>query len=185
MPELLQQPSAFLIFLGLSALGFGVLLISLIFGELFDFLAHDTDFDHGGGPSFLSSRVLSVLVTAFGGLGAIGVNAGMSIAASSAMGFAGGVACAGVVYWFARFLYSQQATTMVTTTDLVGHTARVIIGIPASGVGQVRCQSGEEIIDKVARSRSGDAIAENSLVTIDQVLGEIVIVQPLKAASEN
>lgn len=185
MPELLQQPSAFLIFLGLSALGFGVLLISLVFGELFDFLAHDTDFDHGGGPSFLSSRVLSVLVTAFGGLGAIGINAGMSIAASSAMGFTGGVACAGVVYWFARFLYSQQATTMVTTTDLVGHTARVIIGIPAAGVGQVRCQSGEEIIDKVARSRSGDAISENSLVTIDQVLGEIVIVQPLKTTSEN
>ena len=52
-------------------------------------------------------------------------------------------------------------------------TARVIIGIPAAGVGQVRCQSGEEIIDKVARSRSGDAIAENSLVTIDQVLGQV------------
>lgn len=183
MPELLQQPSAFLIFLGLAALGFGVLIISLVFGELFDFLAHDADFDHGG-PSFLSSRVLSVLVTAFGGLGAIGINAGMSIAASSAMGFAGGVACAGVVYWFARFLFSQQATTMVTTTDLVGRTARVVVSIPASGVGQVRCQSGEELIDKVARSRTGEAISENSLVTIDQVLGEIVIVQPLKSSSE-
>jgi len=185
MPEILRQPSAFLVFLGLSALGFGVLLVSLIFGELFDFMSHDGDFDHGGGPSFLSSRVLSVLVTSFGALGAIGVNSGMSIPAASGMGFVGGVGCAALVYWFARFLFSQQATTMTTSADLVGHKARVLVAIPAAGVGQVRCQTGDEIVDKIARSESGEAIPENAIVTIGQVLGEIVIVQPEKRSSES
>jgi len=185
MLDIFQQPSAFLVFLGLSALGFGVLVISLTFGELFDFLHHDGDFDHDGGPSFLSSRVLSVLVTAFGALGAIGIQQGMSIPAASGIGFVGGVACAALVYWFARFLFSQQATTMTTSADLAGRTARVIVGIPKEGVGQIRCQTGDEIVDKVARSRSGEAIAENTIVMIDQVLGEIVIVQPAKAASES
>ncbi|MEP7366012.1 MAG: hypothetical protein ABI972_22370 [Acidobacteriota bacterium] len=185
MSEILQQPPAFLVFLGLAALGFTVLVISLVVGELFDFMDHDADFDHGGGPSFLSSRVLSVLVTAFGAIGAMSVNAGLAIPAASGVGFAGGVACAALVYWFARFLYSQQATTMTTSADLMGRSARVIIGIPKAGVGQVRCQTGDEIVDKVARSRSGDAIAENTIVKIDQVLGEIVIVQPEKSASES
>lgn len=185
MSQILQQPSAFLVFLGLAGLGFTVLVISLVFGELFDFLHHEIDTDFDSGPSFLSSRVLSVLVTAFGAIGAMSVNAGFSIPAASGVGFAGGVACAALVYWFARFLYSQQATTMTTSSDLLGCTARVVVGIPKAGVGQVRCQTGEEIVDKVARSRSGEAIAENTIVKIDQVLGEIVIVQPEKSGSES
>ena len=185
MSQILQQPSAFLVFLGLAGLGFTVLVISLVFGELFDFLHHEIDTDFDSGPSFLSSRVLSVLVTAFGAIGAMSVNAGFSIPAASGVGFAGGVACAALVYWFARFLYSQQATTMTTSSDLLGCTARVVVGIPKAGVGQVRCQTGEEIVDKVARSRSGEAIAENTIVKIDQVLGEIVIVQPEKSGLES
>jgi hypothetical protein len=59
MLDIFQQPSAFLVFLGLSALGFGVLVISLTFGELFDFLHHDGDFDHDGlqalGPRFIDA----------------------------------------------------------------------------------------------------------------------------------
>jgi hypothetical protein len=182
MTEILQQSSAFLVFLGLAATGLVVLVLSLVFGELFDFLHHEIDADFDSGPSFLSSRVLSVLVTAFGAIGAMATNAGMSIPVASAAGFAGGTACAAVVYWFARFLYGQQATSMTTGADLMGKTGRVVVGIPKAGVGQVRCKAGEELIDKVARSRSGEAIAENTIVVIEEVLGEIVIVGPEKPA---
>jgi hypothetical protein len=48
----------------------------------------------------------------------------------------------GIVLAFARFLYQQQATSEVRTADLVGQTARVIVAIPAGGVGQVRCRVG-------------------------------------------
>jgi membrane protein implicated in regulation of membrane protease activity len=175
MPEFLLQASAFTVFLGLTALGLVFLVLSLVMGELFDFMA-DAGLD--GGPSFFSSRVLSVLVTAFGASGAIAIHLGLSTAAATAIASAGGFACGFLVYQFARFLYSQQATTEITAAGILGRSARVIVPIPPGGVGQIRIQSGEELIDKVARSRSGGPVAANSIVIVEEVLGEIVIVQP-------
>jgi membrane protein implicated in regulation of membrane protease activity len=83
-----------------------------------------------------------------------------------------------LIYAFARFLHNQQASTEVKSTDVVGQTARVIITIPAGGVGQIRCRVGEELIDKIARSKDGQAIAENAVVQVEESLGEVVIVRP-------
>jgi len=179
MPDFLVQASAFTIFLALSALGLVFLVVSAITGEIFDLAGHGDSFDaHDSGPSFFSSRVLSVLVTAFGAAGAIAVHSGLSTAAASGVGFAAGVGCAALVYQFARFLFGQQATTETSPASLLGRSARVIVPIPADGVGQIRIQSGEELFDKVARSRSGAAVPLNAIVTIDEVLGEVVIVEP-------
>jgi hypothetical protein len=52
----------------------------------------------------------------------------------------------------------------------------VIVAIPAGGLGQVRCRIGDELVDRIARSRSGEAIAENSPVRVEEVLGETVVV---------
>ncbi len=179
MPGWLAQFSAFGVFLAISAIGFLFLLISLIFGEVFEHF--EGSFDHGldhGGPSFLSVRILSVFVTAFGGFGAIGIPYGLSMLASSGVGFASGAFFATLILLFARFLYGQQASTRVLSDDLIGKTVRVVVAIPANGVGQVRCQLGEEVFDKVARSRGGEAVAENAIVTVEETLGEVVIVRP-------
>jgi hypothetical protein len=77
---------------------------------------------------------------------------------------------------FARFLYSQQSTSEVRSADVVGQAARVVVAIPTGGVGQVRCRVGEELIDKIARSRDGAAIPENAVVKIEEILGETVVV---------
>jgi hypothetical protein len=61
--------------------------------------------------------------------------------------------------------------------DLVGQVGRVIVAIPAGGVGQVRCRLGEELVDKVARANDADAIGENVSVVVDEVLGETIIVK--------
>lgn len=179
MPAWLSQVSAFGVFLGIAAIGFVFLVISLIFGEIFEHF--DSSFDHGldhGGPSFLSPRIMSVFVTAFGGFGAVGIHYGLSVLEASGIGFGSGVFFASLIFLFARFLYGQQATTRVLSSDLVGKTARVVVAIPAHGVGQVRCQIGEEVLDKVARSRSGDAVPENAIVTVEETLGEVVIIRP-------
>ena len=180
MPGWLSEVSAFTIFLGISAFGFLFVLISLIFGEAFGHFG-DHDWDHDlshGGPSFLSPRVLSVFITAFGGFGAIGVHYGLTTIAASGVGFAGGVSFASLIYLFARFLYGQQASTKLEAADAVGRAARVVVAIPANGVGQVRCQIGEEMVDRIARSRQGTAIPENTVVLVEEVLGEMVIVRP-------
>lgn len=180
MTALFSQISAFTVFLGIAATGFIFLLISLIFGEIFEHFDHggfEHDFGHGG-PSFFSVRVLSVFVTAFGGFGAVGSHYGLTPLAASGVGFASGMGFAWLIYAFARFLHNQQASTEMKSTDVIGKTARVIVRIPAGGVGQVRCRIGEELIDKVARSRNGEAIAENEVVHVEETLGEVVIVRP-------
>ena len=178
MTELLRSFSAFTVFLGIAAMGFLFLLASFLFGEIFDHLGADAgDFDHGG-PSFFSLRVLSVFVTGFGGVGAIGIHFGLTVLPASGLGFLSGMTCALIIYSFARFLYGQQASTQYQSGDLVGKTGRTVVGIPKGGMGQIRCQIGEELVDKMARSQDGAAIGENSIVQVVQVLGEIVIVRP-------
>jgi membrane protein implicated in regulation of membrane protease activity len=178
--DLFSQFSAFSVFLAIAAIGFLFLLVSLVFGEVFEHFGDgglDHDLDHGG-PSFFSVRILSVFVTAFGGFGAVGIYYGFSPLTSSGMGFLSGVFFASLIYLFARFLFGQQATTEVRTTDILGRSARVVVAIPAGGMGQVRCQVGEELVDKIARTRDGAALAENTIVTVEEVLGEACIVRP-------
>ncbi|HSC29390.1 MAG TPA: NfeD family protein [Vicinamibacterales bacterium] len=174
----LSSLSAFSVFLAITAVGFLFLIISLVFGEIFDFF--DGGFDHDldqEGPGFFSSRVIAVFVTAFGGFGAIGTHYGLTPVPASLLGIGGGFVFGGAVFAFARFLYAQQATSEVRSHDLVGQTCRVIVGIPAGGIGQVRCRVGEELVDKVARASDSDPIPENTSVRVAEVLGEVVIVK--------
>ena len=172
----LPQLSAFTVFLAVCAVGFLFLLISLVFGGLFDFFETDHDFDTGG-PGFFSSRVMAVFVTAFGGFGAVATYYGLGAVPASLVGFGSGLVFGGAIYALARVLYNQQASTEVRAGDLVGAIGRVVIGIPSGGVGQIRVRLGEELMDKIARTRDGIAIAENTSVQIEEVLGETVIVK--------
>lgn len=178
MWESLSHMSSLTFFLGIAALGFLFVLISFVFGELFEAFDFHHDFAFDDGPGVFSSRVLSVFATAFGGFGAIAVYQGFGLLASSIFGLAGGVALGAVVYFFARFLYQQQSSSVVNASDLVGLTAQVSVSIPSSGIGQVRCLVGESRIEKIARSKDGSAIALNAQVIIEEVQEESVIVSP-------
>jgi membrane protein implicated in regulation of membrane protease activity len=171
--------SAFSVFLAIAGVGFLFLLVSVVFGEIFDHFGDgiDADMEHGG-PGIFSGRVMAVFITAFGGFGAMATYYGLSPIPASGVGLLGGMVFGGAIYLFARFLFGQQASSDVRSSDLVGAIGRVIVAIPAGGVGQVRCRLGEELVDKIARTRSGEAIQENTSVEIDEVLGETVIVKP-------
>jgi membrane protein implicated in regulation of membrane protease activity len=174
---LLASTSAFVTFLAIAAFGFFFLIGSSILGDMFEHgdFSHDAD-GHGAGPSILSSRILSVFVTAFGSFGAIGIHLGYGVGVSTAMGFGGGVLFAGVIYVFASFLYSQQASSHVRTGDLVGNTAQVSVAIPQGGMGQVRCTLGDTVVEKVARAANNEEIPVNTLVKINTIVGEVVLV---------
>jgi membrane protein implicated in regulation of membrane protease activity len=177
--------SAFAVFLGIASIGFLFLVVSFLFGELFehgDLAGHDADFHgdvHGGpGVSIFSTRVLSVFVTAFGGFGAIGIHLGYGTGVSTALGVAGGLVFGAIIYLFASFLFSQQASSEIRISDLAGRTAQVSVAIPKGGVGQIRCTLGECTVDKIARSRDGEQIPVNTLVKIEAVVGDTVVVRP-------
>lgn len=179
--SLLVGFSAFAVFLAIAAVGFLFLIISFLFGELFghaDLGGHDADV-HGDmhGVSFFSTRVLSVFVTAFGGFGAIGVHLGYRIEISTAIGLVGGVVFGGIIYMFASFLYSQQASSGIRVRDLVGRTAEVSVAIPKGGLGQIRCTLGESVVEKLARTVDGEEIPANTSVKIESVTGETMLVR--------
>jgi hypothetical protein len=183
------------VFLGIAAIGFLFLAITLMFGEFEHDMdvGHDVDLDHDvhiehdvgghehGGPSFFSSRVISVFVTAFGSVGAIGIYLGFGVLPSSLLGFIGGVGLGWLVYVFGRFLYSQQASSDITMGDLLGQTARVTVAIPRGNFGQVRCVVGETQVEKIACSNDGNEIPFNSLVRIEDVQADTVVVRRLDA----
>jgi membrane protein implicated in regulation of membrane protease activity len=177
--NLVPPLSAFSVFLAIAAVGFLFLIVALVFGEVFDHFGAGFDQDLGhGGPGIFSGRVMAVFITAFGGFGAVATYYGLGPIPSSGVGFASGLVFGTAIYTFARFLYGQQASSDVGSKDLVGQVARVIVTIPAGGVGQVRCRVGEELIDKIARTRTGVSIGENASVQVEEVLGEVVIVKP-------
>jgi len=173
--DLLPPLSAFTVFLAICASGFLFLMVALVFGGLFDFFEADHDFD-AGGPGFFSSRVMAVFVTTFGGAGAVGTYYGLAPVPAALVGFGTGLVFGGAIYALARVLYQQQASTEVRSGDLVGAVGRVVIAIPPGGVGQIRIRLGEELMDKIARTRDGLAIPENTAIKVDEVLGETVIV---------
>ena len=173
--NLLSDLSAFTVFLAICAAGFTFLMVALVFGGLFDFFEADHDFDSGG-PGFFSARVMAVFVTTFGGAGAVATYYGLAAIPAALIGFGTGLVFGGAIYGLARMLYQQQASSDVLSSDLVGAVGRVVIAIPPGGVGQIRVRLGEELMDKIARTRDGVAIPENAAVKVDEVLGETVIV---------
>lgn len=184
MPEFLSNISPLLVFLGIASLGFVFLLISLLVGDIFESFGFDTGLDGGvEGHGLLDSRVISVFVTAFGGFGAIGIQAGLSIVASSFLGLAGGIVLGGLVSLFARFLHKQQSTSSVTTAQLVGRTAQVTVSIAPGSLGQVSCRIGEERVEKLARARDNREIKAGATVRVDEVAGDSLIVSPHSDAS--
>jgi hypothetical protein len=178
---ILEGASTFWTFLAIAIFGFVFLAASAVFGDIFEHgdFGHDAGHDAGGhgGPSILSSRILSVFVTAFGSFGAIGTHLGYGLGTSTAMGFGGGVAFASVIYLFAWFLYGQQASSALRVGDLKGRTGHVSVAIPKGGLGQVRCTIGDTAIEKIARSVDGNEISENTLITVEDIVGETALVR--------
>ena len=81
------------------------------------------------------------------------------------------------------FLVGQQASSSVTDNDLIGRTAQVTVAIMPGTVGQITAKIGDERVERVARAKDGTEIAAGSLVKVESVIGDSVIVVPEGAAS--
>lgn len=125
----------------IAAVGVLLLLSMLLVGELFGgdhvVSAHDIavgDADHGGGPNIFSTRIMAAFLTAFGVGGVVARYYNLSHPAASGVGTLAGVLMSGIVYQFAKLLYSQQASSELHMTGLVGTDAQVSVAIPAGGI---------------------------------------------------
>jgi membrane protein implicated in regulation of membrane protease activity len=176
-----------LIYGAIAAFGFLLLLVMLVVGEIFggdhEVGAHDVA-DHGdaGGPSIFSVRVMAAFLTAFGVGGVVARYYNLAHPAASGVGVASGLVLAGLVYQFAKFLYSQQASSDVRIAGLVGKSAEVSVAIPEGGVGQVTLTVGGERSEHIARSADSRGVARGSEVVVTGLRGEAVVVAPAGSA---
>lgn len=178
----------------IMVIGFLVLLLSLLLGEIGEHagdiaheivVEHDVEgtFDHNGdvehqegGPSVFSLRFLAAFATGFGGGGAIGRFYDLDYFISSLIGLGLGVVVGIILYFIVSFLYKQQASSGVSVAELVGKTAMVIVGIPQGGTGQVTLTHKGATVTQMAKAASGQVVNQGSSVTIKAVTGDYVIV---------
>ena len=179
------------IYAAIGAVGFIFLLVMLFVGDIggdhdiggHDFGGHDVahgDTDHG--PGLFSARIMAAFLTAFGVGGVVGRYYGLSHPAASGVGVSAGVVMAGLVYQFAKVLHSQQASSEVRVTSLIGKSAEVSVAIPASGVGQVVVIASGERTEHIARGANGVAVARGTEVVVTGLRGDSLIVAPASAA---
>lgn len=172
-----------LLYAAIAAFGLLFLLAMLFIGELFGgdhdghFEVHGHDMDQGHGPSIFSARIMASFLTAFGAGGAIARYFGLSHVTSAGIGIVSGVIMAGIVYQFAKVLYSQQASSEVHMNDLVGRTAEVTVGIPEGGVGQITITLAGERSSHIARPSDGHPIGMGTEVVITGLRGDSVVVE--------
>ena len=164
------------IFLVIGAIGLLFLLISLVVGDVFEAVGFDFDLDASHDFGIFDSRVIAVFLTAFGAFGTIGATLGYGALGSSLFGLLGGVALGAIVFYFGKLLYSQQSSSSVSAEDLIGRSAQVVVGIKPGALGQISCRVGEERVEKLARTASGEEIKAGQLVRIESIGSDSVIV---------
>jgi len=174
-------------FLFIGGIGFLMLALTWLMGELFD-LGHEVASffgDHEGGldseaadagPSPFSSRVIFTFMTAFGGGGAAATMYGLSTPRAVGVALAAGVLMGAATWAFARLVFRQQATSGLEMSALVGRTGRVAVGIPAGGVGQVSVSAAGGSSTFLARAANGEAITAGGTVSIAKVEGDVLLV---------
>lgn len=178
--------TSLVLFLAIGGIGFLFLLISLLIGDLFEAIDFhfDLDLDVDGADGhfgILNSRVLTVFLTAFGGIGAIATEFGFGFGFSAMLGIGGGLMFGAVVFAFGYFLHTQQASSSVSERDLIGRTAKVVVGILPGNVGQISCTVGEEKVEKLARTRDGEELKAGTVVLIEEAAGDSLIVSSMEA----
>src|SRR5262245_7478605 len=149
-----------------------------VVGGEHEITAHD-GIDHSGefgGPSVFSARIMASFLTAFGVGGVVARYYDLPHPAASGVGIVAGVVLSGLVYQFARILYSQQASSEVRMAGLVGKSGEVTVPIPAGGVGQVTVTVAGERTMHIARSADGRAIPAGREVVIQSLRGDSIVV---------
>ncbi|KRC53309.1 MULTISPECIES: hypothetical protein [unclassified Nocardioides] len=120
------------VFLVLGLVGLGVLLLSLVAGDVLDGPFHALEAD------WISTAALGGFVSAFGFGGAIADGTGAPLPVSLAVGAGSGVVVGWFALWLTRLVKDGPSDGTVSIGDSVGQVAKVITAIPAEGYGVVR-----------------------------------------------
>lgn len=175
-----------LIFIAIAIGSFLIVAGSFLFGHDHD--SGDAHADHGPGGhdishdmeptiSFFSIKVIGTLTMGFGAAGAIARQYGADYLGSSLWGVATGAALSFVMYLILRVIYSQQASSLVQTSSVIGQQAVVTVPIDADRAGEIELFTGGQHMTYLARAAKGKEIAKGRTVKVVDVAGGELIVE--------
>ncbi len=160
------------VFLVIGIVGAILLLVSVLLDGIFDL------FDFGDGPLSLTTIAAFTAIFGFTAFATVGAGGDTALAAviGAVVGLLGGV----LAWWLSRAIRRAESTTAVTSTELVGSEAAVVLPIPAGGLGEVALVRHGE---RVSLSATADAaIPRGARVRIAQVLTSTSVrVEPVAA----
>jgi membrane protein implicated in regulation of membrane protease activity len=140
---------------------------------------HDISYDHGTvGVSALSPMTIASFVTSFGGLGLIATQL-LAIRDTLSLVFAAVGATlisAGMFFFYSQVLVAGQGSSAVQLGGIKGKQAEIIIPVPKNGLGQVAFVTQGTRTTWSARSADGEPIPRGTIVTIQAVTGNTLIV---------
>jgi membrane-bound ClpP family serine protease len=167
---LIEQSSLELIYWVTLGVGLGLLILSVVLGDVFDFL--DVDI---GGTDLAVVPMLFTAVSAFGAGGLIGTEAfglgqGGSIITGVGTGLAGG-ALTGLLF---AALRRQESEGAFQVTALVGERGRCMLAIGPTQVGRVSVTHAG--MTRTFSASSSEKIASGEEVVVKDVIGSQLFV---------
>lgn len=162
------------IFLIIGIIGALLLVISVVLDGIFEV------FDFGDGP--LSLTTIAAFTAIFGFAAFAMVGAGASPSVAGIVGAVAGVAGGAVAWWLSRLIRSAESNTAVSSEELLGAEASVVLAIPAGGLGEVALVRHGERVSLAATSM--DPIPRGAKVRVTQTLtATSVAVEPVDPAT--
>jgi len=173
-----------IIFISIALAAFILVAGSFLFGHDGD-VGHDGDAGHdadsgGSEPtiSVFSTKVLGTLLMGFGAAGAIAINYGASHVTASLIGLVCGLVLGALMYFVLEIFYSQQSTSLVSTSSAVGCTGAVTVTIGDGTPGEVGVYLEGQYRTFSATSQDGKAIPKGKSVLIVKNVGSHLVVEP-------
>ena len=157
------------------ALGVGAafLLLSVVLGDIFDFLDF-LDFDLGDG--FSATPVLFTAIAGFGGGGLLALQAFEASEGTSVFaGLGSAVVFGGLAAALFAALHRQEAKEGFTKVRLVGARGRCVLAIPAGREGRVAIA--HEGMTRTLTASSDEAIATGEAVVVVDIVGDTLRVE--------
>lgn len=159
------------IFIVLGIVGIGLLLVSLLVGDLFDGIADIFDFDSGG---YLSGPAIGAFLGAFGfGAALIDYNTDLGTGGSALGGVVIGLVIGGIVGVVTRSLINMPTDPTLRASELVGAKATVVTRIPEQGFGEVTLVQGGHFMKLSARADG--SVREGTPVVVTAVLSSTAV----------
>jgi len=173
---LIEQSSLELIYWVTLGVGLGLLILSVVLGDVFDFLDIDI-----GGTDLAIVPMLFTAISAFGAGGLIGTEAfGLGQGGSIIAGISTGIAVGALTGLLFAALRRQESEGAFQITELVGERGLCTLAIGPGRVG--RASVTHAGMTRTFSASSDEEIASGEEIVVKDVIGsQLSVARPMKA----